>query len=295
MAVVGFETDLLRVDPKTNKTVPVPAYESYNHHYGVSLVSQAAKLKLDAEGRATGPDMGHGKMLEFETRPGEAPPAGARLAQSFIHGNGQEHRQIFHGAPQGYAQMIYSPGQFVFTPMQISTNDGTGRKGKGTGRDWIMPSIKQKGGKPPAPADAPYSPILECPCTDRIARPINVDGDCRAEPLSDLLVTKNPTCWPSTYVGGLACCPDKGFLLDKAQTVPPFVDEVFFRFRFYFEEFQPGKHAPINHVEWAGNGCDSGCGGKCPNGCRHIEWDVVQGVGSKEAPDVAAFQSTFAA
>ena len=76
-------------------------------------------------------------------------------------------------------------------------------------------------------------------------------------------------------MGGLNCCPDGGFLLDADQTPPPFVDEVFFRFRFYFEDHDPAKHQDINHVEWAGNGCDSGCG-KCPNRCKHIEWDVVQ-------------------
>merc|ERR1712188_296808 len=99
----------------------------------------------------------------------------------------------------------------------------------------------------------------------------------------------------STYAGGLACCGDGGFLLDADQIVPEFVDEVFYRFRFYYDEYDNEKHQDINHVEWAGNGCDSGCGGKCPNNCRHIEFDVVQGVGSHAGRDVQAFQSTFAA
>merc|ERR1712070_383778 len=293
MAVTGFETNLLRKKPD-GSTEPVPAYESYNHHYGVSLVSARARLKLDSDGRATGPDMGHGKILEFEARPeAEQAPPNARLSQSFIHGNGQEHRQIFHGAPQGYAQPIYAPRQFIFTPMQISTNDGTGRRGT-PDRPWILPKIKQAGGKTPAPANTPYSPLLECPCTDRVTN-LRVDGDCRPEPLSDLLVTGNPTCNASTYIGGLACCHDGGYLLDQDQTVPEFVDEVFFRFRFYYEDYDESKFQEINHVEWAGNGCDSGCGGKCPNGCHHIEFDVVQGVGADEGPQVQRFQSTFAA
>lgn len=296
MAVTGFEVDLLRT--VNGKTESVPAYESYNHHYGVSLISKAAKLKLDENGLATGPDMGHGKILEFESDDAYTAPPDARLAQSFIHGNGQEHRQIFHGAPKGYAQPIYSPGQFVFTPMQIGTNDGTGQKGV---RSWQLPKIKRDA----APAQTAYSPILECPCTTRVhingtAGTINggaFNGDCegRHEPLSDLLDNKNPTCWASTYVGGLSCCGDGEFLLDADQEPPAFVDEVFVRFRFYFEEYDAAKHQDINHVEWASNGCDSGCGGKCPNGCRHIEYDVVKGVGSKYGSDVQVFQSTFPA
>jgi len=161
---------------------------------------------------------------------------------------------------------------FVVTPMQISTNDGSGRKG-GAANPWILPSAKQLG----LPDHPPYAPILECPCTTRINRTtLRVDGDCRPEPQSDLLVTKNPTCQAATYVGGLNCCGDGLYLLDADQTPPPFVDEVFFRFRFYYEDHDPAKHEQIDHVEWAGNGCDSGCNGDCPNKCHHIEWDVIQ-------------------
>merc|ERR1711907_66955 len=199
---------------------------------------------------------------------------------------------MFHGAPNGYAQNLYAPQKLIFTPMQIGTNDGTGRKGTDA-NPWIVPAIKRAGGKTPSPKNAPFSPLLECPCTDRIKN-LHVNGDCRPEPLSDLLVTKNPTCNTDTYVGGLNCCPDKGFLLDSNQTVPAFVDHVFYRFRFYFEEYDPAKYQLINHLEWAGNGCDSGCG-KCPNRCGHIEWDVVQGQGSDEGADVSKFQSTFPA
>ena len=45
MAVTGFEVDLLRKNPTTGKLESVPAYENYNHHYGVELLSTAVKLK----------------------------------------------------------------------------------------------------------------------------------------------------------------------------------------------------------------------------------------------------------
>ena len=85
----------------------VPAYQSYNHHYGVSLSSTAVKAALDSNGLPKGKELGHGKVLTFEMRENLSPPppANARLVQSFIHGNGQEHRQMFHGAPPGYVQV----------------------------------------------------------------------------------------------------------------------------------------------------------------------------------------------
>jgi len=136
-----------------------------------------------------------------------------------------------------------------------------------------------------------------CLCSSSIATIAGIpyDGDCKPEPLSDLLVDNNPTCQVSSYVGGLACCLNHMYLLDADQTPPDFIDEVFFKFRFYFEDYDPTAHQVIRHVEWSQNGCDSGAGGPNPHGCRHIEFDVVQGTGSKLGPDIQMFQSTFQA
>jgi len=136
-----------------------------------------------------------------------------------------------------------------------------------------------------------------CLCSDSTAtiNGIPYDADCKPEPLSDLLRDNNPTCQVSSYVGGLACCINHVLLLDADQTPPPFVDEIFFRFRFYFQDHDPTVHQIIHHVEWSQNGCDSGAGGPNPMGCRHIEFDVVKGVGSSVGPDVQVFQSTFPA
>jgi hypothetical protein len=111
IAVTGFEVDVLR-DLGNGATESVAAYDSYNHHYGVQLLSSAVRLSYDAFGAATGTFYGHTKVLDMEVAEGAAPP-GARLAQSFVHGNGQEHRQMFHGAPPGYAQRLWSPATFV--------------------------------------------------------------------------------------------------------------------------------------------------------------------------------------
>jgi hypothetical protein len=533
IAFTGFEVNVFRRDNITGKEFPVPAYQSYNHHYSPNIFSSYVKLMLDHYGKPMGHDSGHGKILQFKLREDlPAPPPDARLNQAFVHGNGQEHRQLYHGAPAGYVQTIYSPGWFVLSPMQISTNDGTGRIGAAA----PLPRFSREY----APADAPYSPLLECPCTTRIVfnlvgsvltllegqcplalaqdtcfteasktlgyeminsndtisnpnlpygclvslvsaghntynvafntlktltpcqgngKPdpskyrllgsqvdlvdmsldidgandlvtislsgpsqywygvgfdaskmadlpyaiivdgngqvqerilanhdpghelqpsvkilsntvtngvrtivlqrtlvgitpdhynfttsistipfinalgdtvdlsqhksrsasaillfhdnaiptclcgdgvktiagIPYEGDCKPEPLSDLLRDNNPTCQADSYVGGLACCLGGQFLLDADQTPPPFVDEVYFKFRFYYEDHNPARHQDIYHVEWSQNGCDSGAGGPNPMGCKHIEYDIVKGTSSAMGKNTQMFTSTFPA
>lgn len=109
--------------------------------------------------------------------------------------------------------------------------------------------------------------------------PDTIDGrpyvpDCKGLPLSDLLPNNNPTCVLETYMGGIECCQDGEFLLDADQEIPPFVDEIYFKWRFYFQDYVPNLHQSAVHLEWALNGCDSGGPGGNPTGCRHIEYDV---------------------
>ncbi len=120
-----------------------------------------------------------------------------------------------------------------------------------------------------------------------------LNANCVDEPLSDLLKTNNPTCQVSSYVGGLACCRHGTILLDAAQesTRPKHVDSVFFKFRFYYENVTTTQDVkPVYHVEWAGNGCDSGLTGTNSHHCTHIEFDVTT---SKN--DTQTFKSDFLA
>ena len=73
-----------------------------------------------------------------------------------------------------------------------------------------------------------------------------------------------------------ACCRHGTFLLDADQQVPAYVDEVFFRFRFYYQDRGAEEVRRLYHVEWANNGCDSGASGPNPHACTHIEFDVPQ-------------------
>ena len=203
---------------------------------------------------------------------------------------------MFHGAPKGYAQPLYAPGTFIITPMQISTNDGSGRK---SGAGGMLPRIKLPGGRTPADPSAQYSPLLECPCTTRMvingtAGTINgnfMNGDCtRDEPLSDLLVTKN-------HVQQILCrrpelLQERG-LLDADQVPPAFTDEVFFRFRFYFEDYAgPSKHQHLEHVEWASMAAQW-LRWRLPRPLRAHRVRCRRGVGSTLGRDVQVFQSTY--
>ena len=66
--------------------------------------------------------------------------------------------------PKGFAQLVESPTTFHIQPMQIDTKN---RHYNGTDfKPDLMPAASQ------APPDAPYSGLLECPCTDRIQKKV---------------------------------------------------------------------------------------------------------------------------
>ena len=88
---------------------------------------------------------------------------------------------------------------------------------------------------------------------------------CEPYPRETVLRDKNPTCDIRTYVGGLSTCHHGWHLLDADQEVPwqdqPL--EYYFKWRFYFQDFDPAVHVPI--YVWA-----TGIGGKT------AEYDVPQ-------------------
>jgi hypothetical protein len=93
-----------------------------------------------------------------DPRPASAIPT----SQVFSEGNGGEYRKSFHGYPKGYAQLIDSPTAWRIQPMQIDTWN---RDYNGTGfKPGPLPRASQ------APPGAPYSGLLECPCTTRVNR-----------------------------------------------------------------------------------------------------------------------------
>ena len=94
-------------------------------------------------------------------------------SQFFSEGNGGEFRKSFHGYPKGFAQFIESPTTFHIQPMQIDTKNR-----HYNGSDFRPDLLPKASG---APADAAYSGLLECPCTDRIVKTIEVEYATQSE------------------------------------------------------------------------------------------------------------------
>ena len=172
MAVTGFEVDVVRnaTDPRTGALTPalesVPCFDSYNHHYVSALHGKGGKVTV-----ARPLPLAHGAEFSVETTAFSRGDVAARGfdAQSFNEHNGNEARQTYHGMPAAlphgrqYAVGISQPEKWTFGPMQINTRnpDGSGRRCDGK-----CPLPRSSN----APPGAPWSGILECPCTTRVVK-----------------------------------------------------------------------------------------------------------------------------
>ena len=67
-----------------------------------------------------GYDMGHMKVLLFEPLVEGAAPPDAQLNSGFVHGNGQEHRQVL--SPPIFLSYACKLARIQISHMQISTN-----------------------------------------------------------------------------------------------------------------------------------------------------------------------------
>jgi len=91
-----------------------------------------------------------------------------------------------------------------------------------------------------------------CVCNNGLKGWINglaFEKYCAPEPVADLVAQQNPTCWIQTYQGGLSCCHHKNILLDADQPVDTRTDEIYLKFRFYFQEYKPATPStPASHM-----------------------------------------------
>jgi len=175
MAIVGYETDQVFYSPGKGD-VSVPITHAYNHHYMAYLSgtkSHLVELKRE-DPRAQGMTgaINHGAPAHYHTFRREdiddtdGDPT-MPTSQFFSEGNGGEFRKSYHGYPRGRAQLIESPTTFHIQPMQIDTKN---RHYPGPDfRPDLLPAASL------APANASYSGLLECPCTDRIVKKISID------------------------------------------------------------------------------------------------------------------------
>lgn len=188
MAIVGYESDQVFHDPNDIsgiKDVSVPITWAYNHHYEAYLRNQYTEIirsnniNVNDNGQYN-----HGAKQYWEVvlNSSSSVPRQSKYPNNlfFSEANGGEFRASFHGYPNKYAQLIYSPKYFNIQPMQIDTRNRNPK--------YINSSIFHAGLLPKrsaAPKNAPYSGLLECPCTTRknisISHNYNtvISGGCR--------------------------------------------------------------------------------------------------------------------
>jgi hypothetical protein len=109
-------------------------------------------------------------------------------------------RKSYHGYPHGFAQLVYSPTVFELEPMQIDSHN---RNYTGEGyRPWFFPASVIDTYDP----NSDLSPLIECPCTDRIGRvvlnqsAIIMTGTCAAP------LTTAADCFAAVQVCTLCMC-----------------------------------------------------------------------------------------
>merc|ERR1719193_1217922 len=108
-------------------------------------------------------------------------------SQFFSEGNGGEFRKSYHGYPLGMAQFIESPTTCHIQPMQIDTKNR-----HYNGSDFRADLLPKASGAPP---NASYSGLLECPCTDRIVKKIEVTYTTETEGTCQTLVGNATECF----------------------------------------------------------------------------------------------------
>ena len=107
-----------------------------------------------------------------------------------------------------------------------------------------------------------------CMCNTGVHGTINgipFEKNCAAEPTSDLLNQKNPTCFIDTYQGGLSCCHHKNILLDTNQVQPTHEMTYQIKFRFWFQDYN--NHLPLIRLYFQTEAYSGEYDiPKCPNG-----------------------------
>lgn len=145
----------------------VPTYHAYNHHYFAWLVGSGAEVyDLERPGKYPNPSW-------TGVREVKANPQGVPSSIVFKENPGGEYRKSYHGYPSGYAQLLHEPTTWIFEPMQIDTHprDGTQLTDQVGYKQWLLPAASGNGSVTELYSGS--SPLLECPCTDRITKHVN--------------------------------------------------------------------------------------------------------------------------
>ena len=200
MAITGFEVDVVRnkTDPvtglETSGRESVPCYDSYNHHYVSAIHGKGAFIKVQRPLPLT-----HGSEFTVSaTEHSHTDQTTGFDSQSFNEHNGNEARQTFHGMPPAgenkqFAVILSQPTTWTFGPMQINTKnpDGSGKRCRGNASGCLLPRSSN------APPGAPWSGLLECPCTTRVVKEFAGHFTKSAGTCSNSTVRNSSECFES--------------------------------------------------------------------------------------------------
>eukprot|EP00756_Hemistasia_phaeocysticola_P032008 Hpha_TRINITY_DN16387_c2_g1::TRINITY_DN16387_c2_g1_i3::g.62124::m.62124 len=180
MAIVGWEIDQVQKTPEGDVSVPINA--NYNHHYTSVVIGAGARFKkvmLDGPDDPRADDLrkmsGHGMIAvdqpQYLVEEVQESALGLPQTQAFSSANGGEYRKTFHGFSPGHALVVDSPTSFQITPMQIDTWNREKMNISKNGLSTFAPGPLPRSSL--APPNAPYSGLLECPMTTRIAKAVD--------------------------------------------------------------------------------------------------------------------------
>ena len=161
MAVVGYEVDQVQ-RTASGEDVSVPITWAYNHHYGAYLLNSKKAMLVKKQGTRRGMNHGSNEYWTATSKESNKKDSDFPLMTYFSEGNGGEWRRSYHGYPAGYAQLIEAPDTFHIFPMQIDTWNRDTR-----GADFRAGPLPASSRIPP---NAGYSGLIECPCSDRVAK-----------------------------------------------------------------------------------------------------------------------------
>ena len=196
MAIIGYEVDQVTHNgPQVGSTTTknnlggfscypdcdsndksIPIYHAYNHHYFAWLTGEDSEMyQLKDPLKMPNPT-----TTSFRTKSGVSHGYPTHIV--FKENPGGEFRKSYHGYPKGYAQLLHSPKQWIVEPMQIDTHNRNYHLTDQVGyQPWFLPKTFQNN---MTDHHNSLSPLIECPCTDRIQRSfvksssILISGEC---------------------------------------------------------------------------------------------------------------------
>ena len=174
----------------------MPSYQWYNHHYCVALRGKASEMVY--VGRRTKTEGVTRRAIErnppeYEPRSAndDNPSSPVPTAQMFWQGNGGEHRKSFKHYAKGYGQFLESPAEFWLQPMLINTHGPDGETKHVSGPI----SRNSYGQEPNQTINRKYSPMMECPCTDRLPRVFSGYTTTVTDTCGNLTMTDAKSCF----------------------------------------------------------------------------------------------------